>query len=295
MNKFNAFIEKRNFKKIFIVYIIFAIVFGAVCCGAVGYAYKSKIKLAARYARAIESFKENGSQKGFDKLASADGVCDVIVLDSENKVIYSAKDFVKDGKFELEQIDGSKFMQNDAMQGAAFRFVKKDEFMLTSVFADGFEEIYDDYDSLCLSKFQSDKLYMISLLGKSGGTRAYVISNPTPVMYGMKILKAAASVFMLLFMIYWIIVALWVYQSALKSKLCAPIWGIITLFTNLAGVLLYVIFRHANNACTFCGAVQPKGNIFCTECGKKIGLTCTECGHILKPGDSFCPKCGHKK
>lgn len=52
-----------------------------------------------------------------------------------------------------------------------------------------------------------------------------------------------------------IILALWVYQNARKSKLSAPVWGIITLFTNIAGVLVYLIYKHINGICGFCGAV----------------------------------------
>lgn len=61
---------------------------------------------------------------------------------------------------------------------------------------------------------------------------------------------------MLLFMVCLIIVALWVYQNALKSKLSAPALGIITLFTNIAGVLVYLIYKHINGVCGYCGAVQ---------------------------------------
>ncbi len=137
---------------------------------------------------------------------------------------------------------------------------------------------------------------MISLLGKKdGSTKAYVISNPQSVQYGMVSLKIAASVVMLLFMIYWIIIALWVYQNARKCKLSAPVWGIVTLFTNIGGVLVYLSYKNINGICGFCGAVQSRGNVFCTECGKKIGTTCTKCGHYLKSSDNYCPKCGHKR
>ena len=64
---------------------------------------------------------------------------------------------------------------------------------------------------------------MISMLGSDkDGVKVYAISDPTPVAYGMLSLKAAAGVLMLLFMIYWIIIAMWVYQNAARSKLCAP-------------------------------------------------------------------------
>lgn len=305
MNKFNAFIEKRNFKRIFIIYIIAAIICGMACAGAVGYVFRDKISLALQYEKTSEVLKKQSSdenkKQSIDRLAvSTNDICDILLLDDKNNIIYSAKksDFALDGKFELKKTEGSKFLQSDKISDTAFRFVKKDEFMLNSVFADDFKEIHDEYDedNFYLDNYQNKKLYMISLLREQGGSaKAYVISNPSPVQYGILSLKITASIIMLLFMIYWIIVALWVYQNAQKSKLSAPVWGIITLFTNLAGVLVYLIYKHINGICGFCGAVQARENVFCTECGKKIGITCDECGHFLKLSDNYCPKCGHKR
>lgn len=305
MNKFNAFIEKRNFKKIFIIYIITAIICGMACAGAVGYTFKDKINFALQYKKASERIQKESDRTKIKQsiaalAASSNDIYDILLLDNKNNVMYSAKnsDFISDGTFELERIGDSKFLQNNKNYNTIFRFIKKDEFMLSAIFADNYKEIYDEYDedNFYLSDFQSKELYMISLLGKNNGdTKAYIISSPKPVPYGVLSLKIAASIIMLLFMVYWIIVALWVYQNARKSKLSAPIWGIITLFTNLAGVFIYLIYKHISSVCAFCGAVQSKGNKFCTFCGKKIGITCEECGHFLKSSDRYCPGCGHKK
>ncbi len=300
MDGFNSFIEKRNFKRIFIVFLIIACVAGLTCAGAVGYIFRDRINLALKYEKACENF-ENESNGTIDTLAAAsEDIRDVLVLDNGNNVVYSAKksEFASEKTFNLKKENSSRFLQNEKNSDAVFRFVKKDEFMISSVFADDFKEIHDEYDedNFFLDNFQNKNLYLISLLGKrSDGTKAYVISSPTSVQYGIESLKAAACVFMLLFMIYWIIVALWVYQNARKSKLSAPVWGIIVLFTNLAGVLVYLIYKHISGICIFCGAVQPKGNTFCTYCGKKIGTVCTGCGHLLKRTDNYCPKCGRKQ
>ena len=304
MNRFNMFIERRNFKKIFIVYVIIAVVCVIACAGAVGYVFKDKINLALQYERAGEALKRKSSddkvKESIDRLAVSSGdICDVLILDDKNNIVYSAKDsdFASKGVFELKKEDGGKFLHIGENDNAVFRFVKKDEFMLSAVFADDFKEIFDEYDedNFYLDNFQNKSLYIISLLGKNDGTKVYVISSPKSAEYAMLSLKIAASVIMLLFMIYWIIIALWVYQNAKKSRLSAPVWGIVTLFTNLAGVLVYLIYKHINLTCAFCGAVQAKENIFCTECGKKIGNKCISCGHFLKQSDNFCPKCGHKK
>lgn len=58
MNRFDDFIEKRNFKKIFIVYIIIAVVCGFACAGAAGYVFRDKISLAMQYEKASEVFKK---------------------------------------------------------------------------------------------------------------------------------------------------------------------------------------------------------------------------------------------
>ena len=304
MNGFNEFIGKRNFKKIFIIYVIAAVICGIACTAAVGYIFKDKISLAYRYEKAAESMKKESYgekvKQNIEKLAaSSNDICDVLVLDDRNSVVYSAKDsdFAKNRVFELKKSDGSRLLQSDKNSSAVFRFVKKDEFMLSSVLADGFKEIYDEYDedSFYLDNVQNKNLYMISLLGRGAdNTKAYVISKPSPVQYGMLSLKAAASILMFLFMIYWIIIALWVYQNAQRSKLSAPVWGIIVLFTNLAGVLVYLIYKHVNGVCVFCGAVQPRENTFCTACGNKIGKVCAKCGHSIKMTDNYCPKCGSK-
>lgn len=306
MNKFNAWIEKRNFKKIFIIYLIAVIICGIASAGAVGYVFRDKINLALQYEKAGEAFKKGKDdaerRQSLDKLADSSGdIVDVLLLDDKNTVVYSTKDtkLAWDSVFELNQSkNGDKFLTANKNPDIAFRFVKKDEFMLSAVFANDFKDIYEEYDEdhFYRDNFQNQKLYLISLLGKhSGDTKAYVISDPTTVPNGILSLKIAASIMMLLFMIYWIIIALWVYQNSRKSRLSAPVWGIITLFTNLAGVLVYIIYKHINSVCAFCGAVQSRGNVFCTFCGKKIGTTCSECGHSLKQNDCFCPKCGHKR
>ncbi len=305
MNRFNTFIEKRNFKKIFIIYIIGAVICGSFCAGVVGYVFRDKITLALQYEKTnmLLSAQTYDSEKkqSIDRLAAvSDDIYDILLLDGDNNIVYSAKksELAVNGRLELHRAEDGNFLQSRTVPDTVFRLVKKDEFMLGSVFTDDFTEIYDEYDDeyFYIKDFQNKSLYMISLIGENGGnTRACVISDPKPVLYGMLSLKLAASIIMFLFMIYWIIIALWVYQNAGRSKLSAPVWGIIALFTNLAGVLVFAIYKHINNVCAFCGAVQAKGNVFCTVCGKKIGSTCGECGHSLKAADNYCPKCGHKR
>lgn len=63
MNKFNAFIERRNFKKIFIVYVIATIICGAACAGTVGYAFRDKINLALQYEKTSKALSKQNSDE----------------------------------------------------------------------------------------------------------------------------------------------------------------------------------------------------------------------------------------
>lgn len=195
------------------------------------------------------------------------------------------------------RVVGDSFLVTDKNNDVAFRFVKKEEFMLSSVFAEKFSEIQDEFDEthFYLQNFQNKKVYIISFMRENtDGNKVYVISDPASVPYGWLSLKISTCIVMLLFMIYWVLTAMWVYQNAVRSRLYAPVWGIITLFTNLAGVLLYVIYKNINSVCAFCGAVQSSSNLFCVHCGKQIGISCVQCGSTLKMNDDYCPKCGHK-
>lgn len=305
MNNFNELIKKQNFKKIFLIYLIAAIVCSLICVGGTAYIYRDKISFALRYEKASEALeKEYKSPEklktSLQKLASSsDDITDVLLLDNNNNITFSANNsnLAWDSVFKLKKGESNKFLTSKKNNDLVFRFVKKDEFILSTVLADHFTDIYEDYteENFYLNNFQSKNLYLISLLGTSeNGLKAYAVSHPSKVPYGMAVLKASACILMLLFMIYWVIIAFWVYQNALKSKLYAPIWGIVALVSNLAGVFVYEVYKHMNKACIHCGAVQSKANTFCIHCGKKTGTTCSKCGQSIKPEYNYCPKCGQK-
>lgn len=291
MNNFNEFIQKRNFKKIFTVYFIIAVITGIVCAGAAAYVYKDKIALAVNYEKADRAFEKAATADELKNAAealagSSNDITDILITDSNGR--YTSVNGWAAKMLDFKRTRDGYFTSDD-YPDTVFKLVKKEEFMLRSVFT---EKLNDDSE---FERFGSQKLYTVSLLGKSkNNIKGYVISNPQPVLYGDLTLKLTASIVMLLFMIYWIIIALWVYQNAKKSKLSAPVWGIITLFTNLLGVLLYVIYKTTNGVCAYCGAILQRGGVFCTYCGHKNGVTCEKCGSPIPPSGCYCPKCGNK-
>lgn len=52
-------------------------------------------------------------------------------------------------------------------------------------------------------------------------------------------------------------------------------------------------------ACPVHGARAEVGAVFCSDCGRRLGLeagdrVCTKCGTLLEPGSRFCGRCGSR-
>ena len=44
--------------------------------------------------------------------------------------------------------------------------------------------------------------------------------------------------------------------------------------------------------CPNCGASNPAGKKFCSQCGTKLSLACPNCGAPLEGNERFCGECG---
>ena len=91
---------------------------------------------------------------------------------------------------------------------------------------------------------------------------------------------------------YWVLIALWLYKDAAKCKLSPLYWGLIGLFTNIIGLIVYKIYKRSMAVCPACGAAQSAEHLYCTACGEQLGQRCESCGSKVNPKDSFCPHCG---
>ena len=301
MEKFDNKISAWNFKKIAKTYLIALLIAVIACAAAAGVVFKDRLSFAWQYSRVSEATESTDTAKlktEIDKLAAASGdVVDILILDDNNNVSYSAKNsqFSK-GTFSLQKAgDDHDYLVSRTDDGVVFKYVKGDEFMLNSVFTHDYGEIRDEYDdeSFFETGHAARTVYMLSFIGdRHSGNKVYIISSPTTVPGGAVTVRAIETIAMLFFMAYWVLLALWAYQNALKAKLSAPLWGIVVLLTNLAGVLVLVLYKRANASCPTCGASQSRDHLFCTSCGTKLGDTCPSCGALIGKNDDFCPNCG---
>jgi hypothetical protein len=86
--------------------------------------------------------------------------------------------------------------------------------------------------------------------------------SPTPIIVGF--------IFILVLFIIWISIVSWVARDANKRGTSGTLWGILTFFLGLIGLLIYLIAR-------------PKGNfVLCDYCGKEKLEKLTRCPHCKK-------------
>ena len=300
MNRLEKMLSKWNFKKIAVWYLVLAVITGVLCGGTVGYLYRQRLKFAWQYARLEEAKTPEALRMAADKTAAAsEDVVDILVVDENQQILYSAKDSkFAAGPLTLTKVgDAKKYQASADYPEAVFLQVKGDEFMLNSIVSHDFGKIRSEYDdeSAFENGLSAKTVYMLNRVQvrKAGGT-AYVITRPTSVPGGETALKVTAALAMLLVCVYWVLVALWMYRDAARCKLSPLYWGLIGLFTNLIGLIVYKIYKHSATLCPACGAAQSAGHLYCSFCGAQLGARCANCGGKVGAKDSFCHHCGNK-
>ena len=300
MNRLEKTLSGWNFKKIAVWYLLLAVVAGLACAGTVGYIYRERLNFAWQYSRLEEAKDAAALQAAAQKTADASAdVVDVLITDGSGRVTFSAKNSeFASGTLELVKAGSEKkYLVSDAHPDAAFQYVKSEEFMLNSIISKDFGKIRSDYDddSAFESTLSSKTIYMLSRVKAHGSdSRVYVISVPTSVPGGMTALKATAALAMLFFCVYWVLVALWLYRDAAKCRLSPLYWGLIGLFTNIIGLIVYKIYKRSMAVCPSCGTAQSAGHLYCSVCGAQLGRRCESCGCKVGARDSFCHHCGSK-
>ncbi|MGE5474377.1 MAG: zinc ribbon domain-containing protein [Ignavibacteriales bacterium] len=99
----------------------------------------------------------------------------------------------------------------------------------------------------------------------------------------------------LLILIFWVLLAVWVYEDSKKRGLQQIFWGIVTLFTGLAGLIIYLLVRHRLHFCNECKVKVDEQSSFCQECGSILKTKCSECGSMMNLNWNYCTTCGKKK
>lgn len=128
-----------------------------------------------------------------------------------------------------------------------------------------------------------------SLAGYDGGLISAV---PLGVRTALVVI---AAIFAVMAAVYWIFVALWLYQAATRAGLGGTLWLLLGLIANLAAVALFLAVRSLlAQRCERCGGWSLRNDDYCRHCGAALSESCPACGKPLASGDHFCAHCGQQ-
>ncbi|SHH92280.1 zinc ribbon domain-containing protein [Clostridium grantii] len=307
MNFFNNLILKINFKKLIVFYAFSALIASIACTSYLCYVFRDKISFAYAYNTISERIeKDEASTKELkDELTTFvqknPTILDVLILDNKNNVTFSAQnsEFATKGTFTLmpDKAEKSKAFILKENPNLSFSLVNIETIALSDISQD-YEHLMqrEHNDEIFFQQNSQDKFrYFLSYIScQNTGERIYFIKSNELIHGDTLSLKITAAIATFFFMLYWVIVAIWVYANANKAKLNAVLWGIIVLFTNLAGVFVFLIYKQSGVSCRSCGLMQNKNNQYCTTCGDKLYDTCIHCNATVNKNDYFCSQCGNK-
>lgn len=305
MKNIEEFINRLNFKVATKIYLIISVVMLAICGVSIAYVTKDKIYMAVDYEKASEMFKKQGVNNNLNfqlnKLASdSKDIVNAIVLDRNSNVISKVNNTIigNNTKFLLTPYeDNKKYLQDNINSNVLYRVVKEEDILLNKDYIKNNEKVTMDIDEEFSYEldFSNRNIYLVNyMVNKNTGDKIFIIRTANPIPYAERLLEITGGILVLILAIYWIGLALWVYKDASKKRNNPPLWGLLVLVTNLAGLIIYTIFKQSSRICLKCGVMQSKENIFCNNCGTKINEDCSKCGNIVNKGENYCTKCGNK-
>jgi len=303
VKKFEEILNKINFKKAIKLYITISIILVLICSFTMAYLSRSSISMAIGYNKAAESFEKTGLTESvkstLSKLAAdSKDVVNIIAVDKDNNILFKANSNLinSDNKFILTPYEANKKYLKDE-KGTLYKVVKSDNIVLNKNYLKNHEKEVSDIneESYYERDMKAEKINMVNyLVKKDTKDKVFIVRNATPIPYMKGAMEAFGIILGLIFMVYWVGLALWVYKDANKKKMNPALWGLVALLTNLVGLIIYSMYKQNNKLCHQCGSLQSKENIFCTLCGEKLNESCEKCGNIVGKNDSYCSKCGNK-
>ena len=97
-----------------------------------------------------------------------------------------------------------------------------------------------------------------------------------------------------IFAVYWLAVAVWLYRAGALAHLYGPLWLLAGLCGNLLAVALFLLLRSIfRKKCPDCGSWLGHKARFCIHCGKSFYTRCPSCGKECGQEEKFCSACGH--
>lgn len=304
MKKLEQIIEKLNFKKALKIYVSISVIL-LVLCGLSGvYVMRDKIKMAIDYKTVEHSFHEHGFNSELktrikEMAVDSKDVVNVIVQNNYNNIIYKVNNKIvgTNDKISFKPYEfNSRYIKDNLNKNIIYKIARDRNIIINKDYISDNEKINSDIDDDLPydTAFSNKTIRLLNYVTNKDGSKLFVIRKTGSIPYAEGILKSIGVIVGIIILIYWIGLALWVYRDANRRKEKAALWALLTLVTNIIGLIIYTMFKQTNNLCYKCGAIQSRKNVFCTVCGTQINKKCNKCGNIVEKKDSYCSGCGNK-
>lgn len=305
MKKLEEFINCLNFKIAVRIYLIVSAVLLTLCIAAMVYLTRDKICAAIDYGKLSNTFERQGLGNNVNsqlKKLNSDSkdIVNIFILDENNKIVFKVNNNLigNNTKVVLTSYElNRKYLQDNINKNVLYRIVREENILLNKDYIQNDEKFKNDIDEEFYYEgdLGSRDIYLINYISsRTNKNKIFIIRTATPIPYVEKTLDITGTLFSLIFITYWIGLALWVYKDANAKKNNPALWGGLVLLTNLVGLIIYFMYKQNNIICYKCGVIQNRENIFCSYCGTKINEQCSHCGNILNKSENYCSKCGEK-
>lgn len=114
-----------------------------------------------------------------------------------------------------------------------------------------------------------------------------------PVVGALITLGLTALLESLFLLLFWLLIAAWLYQAAVRSGMNGLLWLAVGLAGNVFGAAAFLLARSFTRIkCPSCGACLPVKAQYCPKCGVALYEKCADCGEACAVDDTFCRACG---
>ena len=298
---------RNNFRWVLKVYIIVSVILVVIAAALTGFTFRNEISFAFRIDQFTERFERNKADPGAPALREITennrNILNIAVIGPDNSIKAKANNkLLPDGFLQFVRLEKSRW-QLEGQPGVSFGALSDGSvrrWLYTMLdlksgdkwsyhgrnrrgrFEGGFYmfDNMDHYDCL----IESNKR----------GERLFVIFDWQPVAGAKPILMFGAIATLFIIMSGWLLIAFWVYRDASQRRSMGIVWGLAALFTNIFGLIGYLVFRGFHRSCANCLTLQNRNHVFCSYCGNKMADICGNCRQILDGKDLYCPHCGCK-
>ncbi len=94
--------------------------------------------------------------------------------------------------------------------------------------------------------------------------------------YDYGLFSGVMCIIYLIFLIVWLIVAIWAYKDANKRSMNGTLWAFVVFFLGLIGLIIYFVVRSGHNG----------------KQSEDVGRICPACGRPIPMDAQICPYCG---